>query len=423
MPFFLGFYFVIFTLLFSLPANCFSNFENPPIRVRLKTAMDHIELEGLGLQIHSREKNFEAISIPQRQRVSIRRLLVQGHLMWSVQRSPEQKIELIADQWLAIRAIEIRENGKLLPNQIFFAAHSALKFDLIGVLPLENYLVGVLASEMPLSWPLETLKAQAVAARSYALVTMRQRAKQTFHVESSVMDQVFSAIGNRSDASPLVAKAQLAVDSTQGMVLLSPTRQLLKAYYHSDCGGKTVSGSSVWGAGSGASENGEPAVDSSCPSNPKANWRLQVSVDTLSEKLKTFFRRPGLGHLLSMQLIRPTKNDRVEQVDLSWDSGEYIKIKAHDFRSSLGYDQIRSTLFEFQKGDDGFIFSGRGFGHGVGLCQWGAKELGKQGQSFRQILQHYYAKALLQESVPKPALTDKNLKVRTARGLEIQTTE
>jgi stage II sporulation protein D len=373
--------------------------ENPPIRVRLETALHQVELDGLGFQIRGREKVFQPVAIPQRQHIQIRRELMNGHAVWKVLRSPSQQTEIITDELLAIKAIEIRHQGKLLPNQVFLSSHSALKFDVIGVLPLENYLVGVLASEMPLSWPLETLKAQAIAARSYALVTMKERARQPFHVESSVLDQVFSHIGNEVDESPLIAKAKEAVRATAGYVLLAEKGKLLKAYYHSDCGGKTANGPNVWGMGP---QTGS-AIDASCPNSPKARWTLQISESTLVEKLKVFLRKPGLGSLLSLQLIRPSATDRVDKVELVWEGGQKTLIRAHEFRSSLGFDQFRSTLFDFQKNQNNYTFTGQGFGHGVGLCQWGARELGKQGQTFQQILFHYYSKA---ELVSGPLLAE-----------------
>ncbi|MGZ5279831.1 MAG: SpoIID/LytB domain-containing protein, partial [Pseudobdellovibrionaceae bacterium] len=137
-------------------------FENPPIRVRLQTSVETIELEGIGVQIHGRQSAFEKVAIPRNQKIRIERV-PQG---WKVTRS--QASEIIETPFLALKAIGLRQSGKLLPNQVFLAPKKVKKFDVIAILPLESYLVGVIASEMPLSWPIESLKAQAVAARSYA---------------------------------------------------------------------------------------------------------------------------------------------------------------------------------------------------------------------------------------------------------------
>lgn len=377
--------------------------ENPPIRVRLEVGLEKIQFEGLGVQIHGREKNIQLVAIPQRQNIEISQSLMQGHPVWRVVRNGQT--EIFTDPVLALKAIDLRSRGKALPNQVFLSPQKSNKFDLIGVLPLENYLVGVLASEMPLSWPMETLKAQAIAARSYALVTMKERAHQTYHVESNILDQVFSHIGSGPDDSPLVMKAKQAVQETTGVVLLDPKQVVLKAFYHSDCGGRTASSKSVWGFGT--LKGG--AVDESCPSNPKAHWNLDVATQDLSGKLKNLFKKPELGWVQSLQLIRPSRDERVEKVQIAWDSGARSNLSSQEFRALLGYDQMRSTMFEVQRVGDQFQFKGTGFGHGVGLCQWGARAMGKLGKSYNEILAHYYPGARLD-----------NFEFRTEPRLEAQ---
>jgi stage II sporulation protein D len=368
-------------------------FDNPPIRVRLQTSETKIELEGLGVQIRGRLSEFEKVSIPQSQRIRIERTATG----WQIQRSGHT--EIIDTPYLAMKAISLRQNGKALPNQIFLSPQKSRQFDVIGILPLESYLVGVIASEMPLAWPVETLKAQAVAARSYALVTMNERAKSAFHVESTILDQVFSHIGDEDDNSPLVAKAKKAVQETEGIVLMNPQGKTLKAYYHSDCGGRTSNAKDVWGFGGSTGV----AVDASCPTAGKHNWNLQVKATDLSVKLKTILKK-DFGLLENFSLIRSNPEDRVQKMELLWASGVKTKISAHEFRAALGFDQLRSTFFEAKKSNDRFEFTGRGFGHGVGLCQWGARALGKQGQGYQEILGHYYPQARLQTPISSEGL-------------------
>jgi len=360
-------------------------FDNPPIRVRLQTSIESVELEGIGVQIHGRETAFEKVAIPRNQSIRIERV----PMGWKVTRS--QTSEIIETPFLALKAIGLRQSGKLLPNQVFLVPQKQKKFDVVGILPLESYLVGVIASEMPLSWPMESLKAQAVAARSYALVTMQERAKSYFHVESTILDQVFSHIGNEPDESPLIVKAKLAVKETEGIVLLSPKGHTLKAFYHSDCGGKTSNAKNIWGYGVSTGV----AVDASCPGVAKHSWNLEVSEVSLSQKLNQFLKKES-GILRNFSLIRPGPEERVEKMELQWSSGEKTKISAHEFRAALGYDQLRSTFFDARKTGDRFVFTGKGFGHGVGLCQWGSKALGKMGKNYKEILEHYYPNADLQ---------------------------
>lgn len=365
-------------------------FDNPPIRVRLQASVEVLELEGIGVQIHGREVAFEKVAIPRHQTIRIERF----EHGWKVTRSGA--FEVIETPFLAMKGIALRQGGKLLPNQVFLAPQKRKKFDVIGILPLENYLVGVIASEMPLSWPLETLKAQAIAARSYALVTMRERAKSFYHVESTVLDQVFTHIGNEPNESALVSKAKVAVKETEGMVLLAPDGKTLKAFYHSDCGGKTSNAKDVWGYGVSAGI----AVDASCPGVAKRNWNLELEDQGLSAKLKQYLKK-DMGLLVNFSLIRPGPDERVQKMELQWQSGEKTKMAAHEFRAAIGFDQLRSTFFEARKMGDRFLFTGKGFGHGVGLCQWGARALGKMGKDYKEILEHYYPKAEIQSSESK----------------------
>jgi stage II sporulation protein D len=372
-------------------------FDNPPIRVRLQSSVQSLELEGLGVQIHGRQSAYEPVSIPQTQRIKIERTW----MGWKVTRSDHT--EMIDTPFLALKGIALRQGGKLLPNQIFLTAQHQTKFDVIGILPLENYLVGVIASEMPLSWPLETLKAQAIVARSYALVTMRERAKSFYHVESSVLDQVFSHIGSENDNSPLVAKAKVAVKETAGQVLLTNKGDTLKAFYHSDCGGKTSNAKDIWGMGTSTGV----AVDSFCQTQGRHDWKLELSTQALSEKLARHFKK-DFGLLQMFSLLRPKADERVEKMELQWESGEKMKITAHEFRAVLGYDQLRSTLFEAKKNGDLFQFTGKGYGHGVGMCQWGARAMGKLGKSYEEILGHYYPQAELRRGLDSNKLQAKN---------------
>lgn len=368
---------------------------NPLIKVRLETAAEKIEIDGVGIQIQGQKRNFEFVSIPQKQKFQIYRDMVQGKGIWRVVGPRISTIH--TEPVLAIRARDLKSKGKSLPGQVVLIPKER-KFDVIGVLPLENYLVGVIASEMPLSWPVETLKAQAIAARSYALVTMKERAKRHFHVESTILDQVFSHIGNGPDESPLVAKAKLAVKETEGMVLLSSTSKVLKAYYHADCGGKTSDARVVWGFGASTGS----ATDASCPSNPKAQWNLKMKAEALHVKLRQYFKKLQAGPLTVLNLIRPSTSDRVEKIQLGFESGESFVVSAQDFRAAIGFDKLRSTFFDIKKSEEDYQFIGQGFGHGVGLCQWGARHLGREGRSFSEILQHYYPRAQLLRTGQEP---------------------
>jgi stage II sporulation protein D len=251
-------------------------------------------------------------------------------------------------------------------------------------MPLDEYVVGVLASEMPLSWPLETLKAQAVAARSYALSVMNEKKNQAYHLESSILDQVFRHVVAEDAEDPLIKKAVQAVKETSGVKLYSQKGGILKAYFHSDCGGQTTAAQNVWGS----TTNSGVTTDSSCPTNPKAHWKLSLSKDELSRRLK-------VADISGLDLIKVPSEKRIKAVRLAFNDSGSKTISANDFRQMLGFQDLRSSLFELKRIGESFMFEGSGFGHGVGLCQWGSRALGKSGKNYNQILKHYYPLAVL----------------------------
>jgi stage II sporulation protein D len=367
-----------------------SSIESPDVRVRLAAHQSKLDFEALGLQIYGREQVYHQISIPRTETTRIERVSISGEQKWAwkINRGGIEQVKF--EPYLILKNVSMQRGGQVYPNEVLLASHGQF-FDVIGVLPLEDYLVGVVASEMPLSWPIEALKAQAVAARSYTLAVMRTRAKKIFHVESSILDQVFTHISRHQEESGLTAKAKQAVASTAGLVLTGTRHQIVKAFYHSDCGGKTSSTASVWGYGTSLGT----ATDSWCPANPRAHWSVSFSEEALAKKLQKFASDPE-EHLLALVALRPSEKDRVEKIKIQWTQEEKI-ILATQFREALGFDQLRSTMFDLKKdqseGEVKYVFTGQGFGHGVGLCQWGARAQAMAGRSYTDILKHYYPRA------------------------------
>lgn len=245
---------------------------------------------------------------------------------------------------------------------------------LINVLPLEDYLAAVLGSEMPVSFPLEALKAQAVAARTYALQKKLDTYGGPFHLGSSVLHQVYGGL-NREDARTLAA-----VEATRGEVL---THELapIEAYFHASCGGRTESGHS-------ALQRALPylqAVDCPCGRLPASRWSATVSDPEL---------HAALGQ--SPEGFRITSRTATHRVNRIATSGG-LSLDGATLRRKLGYTKLKSLEFEVERTAGGWHFTGRGYGHGAGLCQWGAKVLADEGLSYRDILLHYYPGTELQQ--------------------------
>jgi stage II sporulation protein D len=298
-----------------------------------------------------------------------------------------KRVKVIASDEFQIHGQFMTALGRELPSRLRVHRRQQKKLDVIAQIDLETYLVGVLSSEMPTSWPLEALKAQAVAARSYTLAVLAERKSQYFDLESSVMDQVFKYPRNLSTEAR--QKVQIAVQQTKGVILKEESGRPLKAFYHADCGGQTKSPRQVWGQGA---EDWQTTQDHSCPLSPKAKWTLRLSSQSLQKKL-------GLKESEIIQIRGPFRENGKDYVHLWTSQKRKISWLANDFRSKLGFDQLKSTNFRVLKKNGNFIFEGQGHGHGVGLCQWGSRVQAERGQTYQQILSHYYKSARLMYTV------------------------
>jgi len=380
----------ILLLSFAVRAESFADQEW--VRVRLDHGLTQLEIHGRGLQVQGEEQVAQPVSIPSQkeEQLNITHVLKNGQWLWKVViLRPGQRNEIdtriIGHPYMTILGSSIQRGTQALPNHLLLAGKKT--FSLIAGEHLRDYLYGVVAKEMPIQWPLEALKAQTIAARSYAKAMMREHAHRPYQLESSILDQVYEKFDDQNFRNPKMEKVIRAVSETAGMILLGKDHQVLKAYYHADCGGKTSSSQSVFGTR--GLEGG--VVDSSCPLNPKAKWSYHISKENLSQRLKRFFHASDefLG-VSALTLKFLPQDERVSEVVVKIDDGETRAIKAQEFRDLLGFQDLRSTRFQMQQTSKEFVFSGTGFGHGVGLCQWGSRNLAQQGLKFQQILTHYY---------------------------------
>ncbi|MCC6138077.1 MAG: SpoIID/LytB domain-containing protein [Bdellovibrionaceae bacterium] len=265
---------------------------------------------------------------------------------------------------------------------------------MVGNMAMNRYLSGVVPHEMPQSWPLEALKAQAVASRTYALWKMGNSTYVHYDLKPSVADQVFrlERYGAPGNYHPNVDRA---LAQTEGAFLLNKKARLVKAYFHSDCGGDTDSADGVWG-----DENISTASvrDVACAQR-KSLWQSAWTVESLKQKIMATYFLPSDLELVDVIVRNQLKSQRVESVDLLFTKGIFKRMRGEDLRRVLGYDKIKSTMFGVQKQGTSFVFAGRGNGHGVGMCQWGARSMAASGKSFKNILAHYYPGVKL--SIPK----------------------
>lgn len=247
----------------------------------------------------------------------------------------------------------------------------------VNELPLEDYLVGLINCEISSQWPMEAIKAQAVVARSYAVYQKEMRKNAIYDLESTVMDQVYEGCEIED------SRAGRGVKETAGEVL-TYEGNVIQAFYHSNCGGHTESSENVWGFSLPYMQG----VDCSyCLATPSAKWEQTIPLNKIESLLK------GNGYqvagLLEIRTGKKNRSGRVTDLILISAKGR-LTISAVNFRKIIGYTVIKSTNFEARIAGDDAVFTGIGYGHGVGLCQWGAKQRAGDGFDYREILSYYY---------------------------------
>jgi len=254
-------------------------------------------------------------------------------------------------------------------------------FQIINHLKIEDYLRGVLAAEMYYYWPKEALKAQAVAARTYSLYSLKS--PENYDLRACSLAQNYKGISEETSSTDRVVK------ETKELVL-SYQGALLPAYYSSTCGGYTEWADQVW-------EKAPPCIIGvkcpHCRCSPHYSWRKEISLSKLS-KLLTDKGYP-MNRIITLKILSYSPSRRVNKVVVVHAKGR-TTFKGNQFRLLLGNQYLKSTLFRVKITRRGRVkFSGRGFGHGVGLCQWGAKNMAERDYDFKQILKFYYPQAEL----------------------------
>jgi len=268
----------------------------------------------------------------------------------------------------------------------------------INEIPLESYLAGVVGAEMPSYWEPQALQAQTIASRTYCLhIKERFGTHRTWDLNRSQAHQVYRGV--QAESAPVWQ----ALKATYGQVLTlqSDPRTLLPAYYSAICGGHTEASERVFGG------NGVSLTAVSCPycsgvarlkdyywpmvalSKAEVNRRLQARYASLKK----------LGRVTDMVPMEQSDYPaftRLTRVRLIGATGQTDHLRAEDLRLSLDPSgrRIRSTVFVMREQGDHWIFQqGRGWGHSVGLCQYGAQGMARQGKSASEILKQYYPDA------------------------------
>ena len=243
---------------------------------------------------------------------------------------------------------------------------------------IEDYLYGVLPHEVAFWWPTEALKAQSVAARTYALYQAQVSRAAEFDVKSGTSSQVYGGTAKER------FRTNRAVDETRGQVLTYQGK-LFPAYFHATCAGMTAAAKELWKIDLPPLAGGVKC--GYCRLSPHYSWETTIPLSEIEEKMSKY-GRPA-GQILKIEIISLTPSGRVGSLRIMGTSQE-VAIAAKDFRVWIGGDRIRSTHFTVVISDDAVEFRGKGWGHGVGLCQWGTFGQALFGRPYDKILEFYY---------------------------------
>jgi stage II sporulation protein D len=247
----------------------------------------------------------------------------------------------------------------------------------VNVVDLEAYLQGVLKDEIPPGWPAEAVKAMAVVARTYAVYQMEQNFGAFFHLRATTASQVYGGATGED------LRTSWAVQATRGQVLTFGG-QPIPAFYHACSGGATENALDVFGSNFDTVVGVKDDFSLSCP---YVLWVERLP----SEQIERALQRAGysIGRLLRIEDLSRSRTGRILQLAIQHTGGT-LTLEGKRFREVLGNDLIRSTDFEVRADSAGFTFVGRGWGHGVGLSQWGAKEMADLAYRHQDILKFYY---------------------------------
>ena len=257
----------------------------------------------------------------------------------------------------------------------------------VNIVPVDDYLRSVVPEEMPVDWPAEAIKAQSVAARSFALASRGRHAGEGYDLCTTTHCQLYTGTAAEKSAS------NAAIKATRGEVLTYGGKPI-EALFHTDSGGMTENSEDVWGS---HVPYLRAAKDTPAKTMP---WTKTISRADLERKLAA--KGHDIGKVRSIALSPlaigraakdRTASGRVKTMTMKGTKGT-ATLSGTTWRSLLG---LKSTLFDAKLTKDAVTFTGYGSGHGLGISQWGAERMAAKGASYAEILHHYYTGTKLQQ--------------------------
>lgn len=301
--------------------------------------------------------------------------------------------------------------GKEYRGNVILRPHNG-KITVINEVGLDDYVCGVVAGEMPSSWPKEAIKAQAVAARCYALKSLSKHADFGFDLCSTTNCQVYGGISSETE------RTNEAVKETAGIVA-SYNNKVVDTLFSSSNGGFVEAAENVWGGSYPYFQTFKDEYEKTDEISG-AVWTVTFSPEQIKSELKD--NGVDIGDILNMEVVKTSESGRVLEVKITGTNGtkSYTKSYARTFLglksqlytitapessglyalSASGQSSLSDEYYiltaegidtrEAPKGNGNYTISGRGYGHGVGMSQWGARYMAEEGLTFEDIIKYYF---------------------------------
>ncbi|MCZ6688884.1 MAG: SpoIID/LytB domain-containing protein [Planctomycetota bacterium] len=362
---------------------------DPRLRVALVKEAPSVDISASGpLLVYASDATEPLLDLRSLDKVTVFSRL--GKLVWGAQLLHTATVRIVPSA-----GVSVEINGAGYRGDVRIHADPKGAITCVNEVALETYLAGVIGSEVPTSWPDAALRAQAIVARTYALSRAWERRDALYDMTADTLSQVYRGLKFEDQVAFRI------IHETRGVILVYGDK-IFPTYYMSVCGGHTASAAKVFG------ESAIPPLQGTacgyCRGARRYRWPVGGKPVTISEE--TILARLGpMG--ISLKRL-----DRIEGMQTSPDGfatrvslrhgGEIFTVSAREFRMALGPDLLFSANFEAVKEGSNFVFSGRGWGHGVGMCQWGAHGMARAGFDEREILRHYYPGAALARLSPSP---------------------
>ena len=335
------------------------------IRVRIATG-SFIQLHGNNMKVRAKGKGERVIS----GNISISSASNGITVFYGEERDDVQSV--------TVKGSSMRIKGNYYSGQIKILKYKG-KISAIQKLDLEEYVAGVVPGEMPVSWNTEALKAQAILARTFGYYHILKK-RSVFDLGSTTNYQIYKGNVNiPANITRIVKETESIVATYKGYPIV--------IFYHSTCGGYTESSENLWGKGFPYLSTVECTY---CMDSPRYEWEYSLTMDDFTEVINKSCDMDApfikdIGH------SGKSKAGRVKKLIFQGPYGEVCSMSGKDFRALMGANKLKS-LFITGIELDGYnvIFSGRGYGHGVGMCQYGANRLAELGHGHKYILEFYF---------------------------------